>query len=110
MLLKTLGVVESPFMDKFGTPRQSQIALNTISTLRFDKKKIANEMLDGLEVGAFIWIVFGFHLNSSKKYCQSSPASPARKNYGGFGNSFPAPAQSVGTFHGAHRIHWFRIY
>jgi tRNA-Thr(GGU) m(6)t(6)A37 methyltransferase TsaA len=67
MILKTIGHVSSPFIDKFGTPRQSQIATHTRSRLLFDKKKIVHEMLEGLEVGSYIWIIFGFHLNQQKK-------------------------------------------
>lgn len=67
MLLKTIALVNSPFIDKFGTPRQSLIAKHTLSTLDFDKKKIPGEMLEGLQVGTYIWVLFGFHLNQQKK-------------------------------------------
>ncbi len=67
MVLKTIALVHSPFIDKFGTPRQSLIAKHTLSTLDFDKKKIPGEMLEGLEVGTYIWVLFGFHLNQQKK-------------------------------------------
>ena len=67
MELKTIGYVESPFIDKFGTPRQSQMAVSSKAWIRLDKKKFPAAMLDGLEVGAFIWVLFGFHLNTSKK-------------------------------------------
>jgi tRNA (adenine37-N6)-methyltransferase len=66
MTLITLGTVHSPFIDKFGTPRQSQIAKHTLSELVLDKK-IPAETLDGLQKGTYIWIVFGFHLNRQKK-------------------------------------------
>jgi tRNA (adenine37-N6)-methyltransferase len=67
MNLKSIGHVVSPFIDKFGTPRQSLIATHTRSFLQFDKKKIPHEMLEGLELGSYIWIIFGFHLNQQKK-------------------------------------------
>jgi tRNA (adenine37-N6)-methyltransferase len=66
MTLITLGFVHSPFIDKFGTPRQSQIAKNSISELVLEKK-IPVETLDGLQKGTYIWILFGFHLNRQNK-------------------------------------------
>ncbi len=66
MVLITLGFVHSPFIDKFGTPRQSQIAKNSVSELILDKK-IPVETLDGLQKGTYIWVLFGFHLNRQKK-------------------------------------------
>lgn len=67
MNLQTIGIIQSPFIDKFGTPRQSQIAKHTLSTLVLDRQKYPSEMLDGLQIGTFIWVIFGFHLNQSKK-------------------------------------------
>lgn len=67
LLLKIIGYVHSPFIDKFGTPRQSQIAKSTVSELRFDKKHITSPMLDGFKVGDPVWVIFGFHLNNQKK-------------------------------------------
>lgn len=67
MNLNPIGIIQSPFIDKFGTPRQSQIAKHTHSTLLFDRQKFPLEMLDGLQIGTYIWVIFGFHLNQSKK-------------------------------------------
>lgn len=67
MTLKTLGVVRTPFKDKFGTPRQSQIARNTVSKIVLDKKIAPPETLEGLQINTYIWVLFWFHLNRSKK-------------------------------------------
>lgn len=67
MLLKTIGIISSPFIDKFGTPRQSGIAKRTLSTIQLDLQKIPQDMLHGLEVGTYLWVIFGFHLNKQKK-------------------------------------------
>jgi tRNA (adenine37-N6)-methyltransferase len=66
MTLKTIGLISSPFVDKFGTPRQSQIAKHTLSKLQLDPKKVPREMLEGLDIGSYIWVIFGFHLNRQK--------------------------------------------
>jgi tRNA-Thr(GGU) m(6)t(6)A37 methyltransferase TsaA len=67
MQIKAIGLVRSPFKDKFGTPRQSQIAKKTVSRLVLDKKIAPPEILEGLEPDTYIWILFWFHLNQSKK-------------------------------------------
>lgn len=66
MKLEAIAHVKSPFLDKFGTPRQSQIAKSTESEICFDKKKVSSAMLSGLTVGDPIWVIFGFHLNNQK--------------------------------------------
>jgi tRNA-Thr(GGU) m(6)t(6)A37 methyltransferase TsaA len=67
MQIKPIGLVNSPFKDKFGTPRQSQIAKSTVSRLVLDKKIAPPEVLEGLEPDHYVWILFWFHLNTSKK-------------------------------------------
>jgi len=67
MQIKTIGLVRSPFKDKFGTPRQSQIAKKSVSKLVFDKKIAPPEILEGLEPDTYVWILFWFHLNQQKK-------------------------------------------
>lgn len=67
MNFHVIGSVKSPFIDKFGTPRQSQIAKSSISHLAFNKKIVTPAMLSGFSIGDFIWVVFVFHLNKQKK-------------------------------------------
>lgn len=67
MKLEAIGHVHSPFIDKFGTPRQSQIAKSSVSEIRFDKKRISGDMLSGFKVGDPVWVIFGFHLNNQTK-------------------------------------------
>ncbi len=67
MNMEPIGFVKSPFIDKFGTPRQSQIAKSTVSEIVFDKKRVPSAMLVGFRVGDPIWILFAFHLNNQKK-------------------------------------------
>ncbi len=67
MKVEPIGTVLSPFADKFGTPRQSQIAKSTISEIRFEKKRVSRDMFVGFRVGDPLWVIFGFHLNNQKK-------------------------------------------
>lgn len=65
--MEPIGKVLSPFVDKFGTPRQSQIAKSTVSEIRFDRRRISKDMMIGFKVGDPLWVIFGFHLNDQKK-------------------------------------------
>lgn len=67
MNIQFIGQIHSPFKDKFGTPRQSQIAKSTVTKIVLDKKVASSEMLDGLRVGTYLWVLFWFHLNVQKK-------------------------------------------
>lgn len=67
MTLHPIGIIESPFKEKFGTPRQSSIAKTTVSSIRWNKKIIREGMLEGLEIGQYIWVIFWFHLSTNKK-------------------------------------------
>ncbi len=67
MKIEPIGILHSPFLDKFGTPRQSQIASKSISEIRFDKRRVSKDMLVGFKVGDPVWVLFSFHLNNQKK-------------------------------------------
>lgn len=67
MKMEPIGKVLSPFVDKFGTPRQSQIAKSTVSEIRFERRRVSKDMLVGFKVGDPVWVLFGFHLNNQKK-------------------------------------------
>ncbi len=97
MVLKTIGYVKSPFKDKFATPRQSQIAQSSKTCIQLDKKKFPPAMLDGLEVGAFIWVLFGFHLNkSTKNIVKVHPPRLRGKKMGVFATRSPHRPNPVG--------------
>jgi len=66
MEIKAIGTVKSPFKDKFGTPRQSQIAKKTVSKIVLDKKLAPPETIEGLEPNTYVWVLFWFHLNKQK--------------------------------------------
>jgi tRNA (adenine37-N6)-methyltransferase len=65
--IQAIGQIHSPFKDKFGTPRQSQIAKSTLTRIVLNKKVAPEETLLGLEVGTYLWVIFWFHLNTQKK-------------------------------------------
>lgn len=58
--LRPIGIVRSPFKERFGTPRQPTIAKTAYATIELDPS-IPSESLDGLAGFSHIWVLFVFH-------------------------------------------------
>jgi tRNA (adenine37-N6)-methyltransferase len=61
----TIGVIESPFPDRRGTPRQPNLVRAATARIRFDKKKIQHEHFKELEQFSHLWILWVFHENTN---------------------------------------------
>ncbi len=64
LALRPIGWVESPFLEKFGIPRQPGLIEKKSSAghgscLRFFPRYRAS--LEGLEIATHVWVIFGFH-------------------------------------------------
>jgi tRNA (adenine37-N6)-methyltransferase len=64
MKLQTIGIIRSPFKQKFGTPRQSGLAPSALAEIILDKKIVPEGSLDGLSDFSHIWLTFLFHKNN----------------------------------------------
>lgn len=65
--LTPIGVVHSPFKQKFGTPRQSGLTPSALGEILLNPKQVAGGCLEGLEQYSHLWIIFSFHKNVQKK-------------------------------------------
>ncbi|MFN8847905.1 MAG: tRNA (N6-threonylcarbamoyladenosine(37)-N6)-methyltransferase TrmO [Bdellovibrionales bacterium] len=63
--LKTLGIVESCYLDKFGTPRQPGLVSSSKAFLRINPEFQPQDSLQGLEQFSHVWVIFYFHKNSA---------------------------------------------
>jgi tRNA (adenine37-N6)-methyltransferase len=61
----TIGVIESPFPDRRGTPRQPNLVRAATARIRFDRKKIQHEHFKELEQFSHLWIIWVFHENTN---------------------------------------------
>lgn len=59
-----IGVVISPFKEKFGTPRQPGLAATTEGRIRL-RPDLNPDAFDGLEGYSHVWVLFHFHSNSA---------------------------------------------
>ncbi|MBY0314246.1 MAG: tRNA (N6-threonylcarbamoyladenosine(37)-N6)-methyltransferase TrmO [Bdellovibrionales bacterium] len=97
MTITPIGAIESPFKEKFGTPRQSLIARTTASAIRWNRKMVRDGMLEGFEVGHYVWVVFSFHLSSNKKVLEKvHPPRLRGKTMGALATRTPHRPNSLG--------------
>jgi tRNA-Thr(GGU) m(6)t(6)A37 methyltransferase TsaA len=66
--LKAVGVLESCFMEKFGTPRQSHLVPGSTAKLRIYPQYFPSHSLAGLTEFSHVWIISWFHLNTNKTF------------------------------------------
>lgn len=61
-----IGVVQSCFAEKFGTPKQGRISPNSRAVIKLSEHLDAPAMLDGLQAFSHIWLLWVFHANSNR--------------------------------------------
>lgn len=61
-----IGIVHSPFKEKFGVPRQPGIASAARATLELLPPYDRDEALEGLSGFSHVWIVFVFHATAAQ--------------------------------------------
>lgn len=66
--MKPIGILESCYPDKFGTPRQPGLVKEAWAKLRVDRKFQPEQALQGLEGFSHVWLIFLFHQNSNARY------------------------------------------
>jgi len=66
--LKIIGVLESCFQEKFGTPRQPQLVPGASAKLRIYPQYAPAHSLAGLSEFSHVWLLFWFHLNTNKSF------------------------------------------
>lgn len=55
-----IGVIQSPFSEKFGIPRQPGLTANIKSSIILDKEFCSPEIVDSLGLSSHIWLIFVF--------------------------------------------------
>ncbi len=59
--LQTIGIIHSPFREKFGIPRQPGLAPHAISRLQLFSDYARPECIAGIEGFSHLWLTFVFH-------------------------------------------------
>ena len=61
--MEPVAYIRSPFADKFGVPRQSNLAPHVISEIVFEPAFRNPECVRGIEAFSHLWVIWGFHCN-----------------------------------------------
>ncbi|HRE81428.1 MAG TPA: tRNA (N6-threonylcarbamoyladenosine(37)-N6)-methyltransferase TrmO [Opitutaceae bacterium] len=61
--LRPVGVLRTPFAEKFGVPRQSGIIPSAVGTIEFLPEFSGADFVRGIEAFSHLWLVTGFHKN-----------------------------------------------
>lgn len=78
MNIEPVAVFHSPLAEKFGIPRQSGIAPSLLGTVELKSPYNMPDALRGLEEFDYIWLIWGFSLNS-RHHSDSAESSGADK-------------------------------
>lgn len=68
MTLKPIGILESCYLDKFGTPRQPGLVPFSFGRIRIYPEWQPADSLQGLDQFSHIWILFHFHQNNTARF------------------------------------------
>ncbi|MBR5522796.1 MAG: tRNA (N6-threonylcarbamoyladenosine(37)-N6)-methyltransferase TrmO [Akkermansia sp.] len=68
MNLQPIAYLRSPFADKFGVPRQGNLAPHVISDIVFEPAFAQAECLRGMEEFSHLWLIWGFHCNDGQAW------------------------------------------
>lgn len=61
--MEPVAYMRSPFAEKFGVPRQGNLAPHVISEIVFTPPYAQEECVRGLEQFSHLWLIWGFHHN-----------------------------------------------
>ena len=77
-VMEEIGVIQSPFPQRAGCPRQGTLAPHVKSLLVLHPH-ISPQVLDGIQSYSHLWIIFQFHLNPRNKAKNNNTATPKHK-------------------------------
>lgn len=62
--MEPVAYLRSPYAEKFGVPRQADLAPHVVGEIHFEAAYRLPECVRGLERFSHIWLIWGFHCNS----------------------------------------------
>lgn len=66
--LRPIGLLESCFKEKFGTPRQAGLVSASFARLKLHARYAPEHSLEGLEKFSHVWLLSWFHMNTNKSF------------------------------------------
>lgn len=98
MHLKPIGIIETPYAEKFGAPRQPGLVEEAIGVIRLEAPWNAEEAVRGLDEFSHIWVIYGFHLTpeSSEQLTVRPPRLGGNERVGVFASRSPFRPNRLG--------------
>jgi len=92
-----IGIVHSPFKEKFGTPRQPGLIKQTLFSIEMLAPYDCDEAFDGLDNFSHLWISFIFHQNKNKPWSPKvrPPRLGGNQRVGVFASRLPTSKLNV---------------
>lgn len=96
--MKPLCKIQTPYVEKFGVPRQSLLISEALGKLVFPKNDFFCEAFRGIENFSHLWLVFEFHQVSddSVKALVRPPRFESKKKFGVFATRSPHRPNRIG--------------
>lgn len=96
--LEQIGIIHSPFKEKFGTPRQPGLITDTISSIELLPPYDREESLEGIEQFSHLWVTFIFHQVKQKLWTPKvrPPRLGGNKSIGVFASRSPYRPNPLG--------------
>jgi tRNA (adenine37-N6)-methyltransferase len=92
-----IGIVESCYPDKFGTPRQPGLVKEALAKINIYPQSQPEESLQGLEGFTHLWIIFWFHQNKTGRFhAKVHPPRLEGKSMGVFATRTPHRPNPIG--------------
>ena len=93
-----LCTIETPFQEKFGTPRQPLLIPEAEGILRFPKNDFYLEAFRGIENFSHLWLVFSFHqaVDEGFKALVRPPRFLGKEKWGVFASRSPHRPNHIG--------------
>ncbi len=96
MNIEPIGVVKSPFLQKFGTPRQAALAPEAKGILELNPEVIEHEALKGIDSFTHLWVITYFHRARSMKGLIRPPRLGGNKKIGVLATRSPNHPNPIG--------------
>ena len=94
--MEPIGVVKTPFHQKFGIPRQGILIPEAQGQIIFNKQRVSTGCLEGLATGDWIWVIFQFHKAQASKKGKVHPPRLEGKTLGVFASRSPHRPNPIG--------------
>lgn len=94
--MEPIATIKSPFKQKLGIPRQGSLAAKAFGKVIFDKSRVGDGALDGLEGFSHLWLIYSFHKHESSKKAKISPPRLGGQTIGVFASRSPHRPNAIG--------------